>query len=246
MLTGKIQDVDKTLESLKVNRFDARLARTVGEAGKMMLGMIPVNASVGIGDSVTLRQMEIIEELTGRGNEVVNPFTAELTADPSNRRLFLQTCRKTFTTDIFITGSNAVTEDGKIVSIDYAGNRVAGTIYGADKVILAVGRNKIVKDVNGAIHRIKNVIAPAHARQKEIKTPCAATGICSDCDSPSRICSVTIILEKKPAHTDMSIILIDQDLGLGWDPAWDEERISRIRSDYSRNTWAFSIEKRRR
>ena len=132
-----------------------------------------------------------------------------------------------------------MTEDGKIVSIDRVGNRVAATIFGAPKVILIVGRNKIVKDADEAIYRIKNVIAPAHAKRKGRKTPCAVTGKCSDCDSPDRICGVTVILEKKPLSTDLSVILIDEDLGLGWDPAWDERRIDEIRSNYYQNTWVF-------
>jgi hypothetical protein len=236
-------DIEIALKSLKRNHFDARFASTLTEARTMMLNMIPLTASVGIGDSVTLKQTGVIDELVRRGNQVINPFTAELTRDPAKRSIFVQRCRETFGTDVFITGGNAVTEDGKIVSIDYAGNRVAGTIYGAEHVIVTVGRNKIVKDVDGAINRIKQVIAPVHARCKGHKTPCAVTGECTDCDSPSRICNVTIVLEKKPGHTDLSVIIVDEDLGLGWDPAWDEKRISQIESNYNQHTWAFFANK---
>ena len=239
-MSGVSQDIERTLKSLKSNWFDARLAQTAAEARTMMLEMIPVTSSVGVGDSATLRQVDVVDELVRRGNEVVNPFKTELTQDPAKHQLFLQTCRKTFTTDVFVTGCNAVTEDGKILSIDYAGNRVAGTIYGAPKVIITVGRNKIVKDADAALDRIKNVITPVHAERKSRKTPCVTTGKCNDCDSPGRICSVTIIMERKPAHTDVSVILINEDLGLGWDPAWDEERISKIRSNYLDTTWAFA------
>jgi len=244
MIPNISEGMGVTLKSLKANQFDARLAHSADEAKEMMLEMIPITKSVGVGDSATLRQIGILEELVRRGNEVVNPFTQELTQgmekDSAIMTLFLQTARRTFSTDIFVTSSNAVTEDGKIVSIDRAGNRVAGIIYAASKVILPIGRNKIVKDVNEAIYRIKNVIAPAHARRKERKTPCAITGECNDCDSPGRICSITIILEKKPLHTDLSVILINEDLGLGWNPAWDKNRIHEITSNYYRNTWVFS------
>ena len=237
------QDIEATLKSLKANHFDARFAQTAAEAKTMMLEMIPSTATVGVGDSATLRQIGILEELTQQGNEVINPFTKELTKDmaenPALQRLFLQTGRRALGTDVFLTGCNALTKDGKIVSIDRVGNRVAGTIFGGLKVILPIGRNKIVEDVDGAIHRIKNVIAPAHAKRRERKTPCATTGKCNDCDSPDRICGITIILEKKPLYTDFSVILINEDLGLGWDPAWDEKRINQIRSNYYQNTWLF-------
>jgi len=243
MIPDVSQDIEVTLKSLKANHFDARFARTAAEAKKMVLEMIPLTASVGVGDSATVRQIGILEELIRRGTKVINPFMQELTRgmaeNPAMHSLFVQTARRTLGTDVFLTSSNALTEDGKIVSIDRAGNRVAGTIFGAQKVILPIGRNKIVKDVDGAVYRIKNVIAPAHAKRKERKTPCAVTGKCNDCDSPDRICNITIILEKKPLHTDLSIILIDEDLGLGWDLGWDEKRISEISSNYYQNTWVF-------
>jgi len=237
------QAMKLTLKSLKVNHFDAHLAQTSSEAKTMMLEMIPLTSSVGVGDSATLRQIGILEELIRRGTKVVNPFIAELTENPATRRLFIEECRRTFNNNVFITGSNAVTEDGKILSIDYAGNRVAGIIFGAEKVILTIGRNKIVKDMNEAIYRIKNVIAPVHAKWKGRKTPCAVTGKCNDCNSPDRICNVTIILEKKPAHTDLSVILINEDLGLGWDPAWNGKRIREIKSNYRQKSWAFFTHK---
>ncbi len=243
MVSETSQNIQATLKSLSANHFDARLAQTVEEARKIMLQMIPPEASVGIGDSTTLRQIGIMDELVQRGTQIVNPFTRELTRNraenQARHRLFIETCRRSLSTDVFLTSANALTRDGKVVSIDYAGNRAAGTIYGAPRVILPVGRNKIVINPKEAVHRIKNVIAPAHAERKGKKTPCAMTGKCTDCDSPARICNVTIILEKKPAHTDLSVILINEDLGLGWDPAWDENRISKIKSCYYQYSWVF-------
>ncbi|MFC1814362.1 lactate utilization protein [Thermodesulfobacteriota bacterium] len=242
-----LNNIEVTLKSLKANHFGARFAQTASEAKEMILEMIPLTACIGVGDSTTLRQLGIIKELVGRGNKVINPFTRELTQrmkeDPAILKIFRQAQRRTFGADVFLTSANALTEDGKIVSIDRVGNRVAGTIFAAEKVILPIGRNKIVQNVDDALFRIKNVIAPAHARRKERKTPCAVTGKCDDCNSPDRICNVTVILEKKPLHTDLSVILINEDMGLGWNSAWDEKRINKIRSDYYQNTWLFSTQK---
>ena len=243
MLSDMTQEIEGTLKSLKINGFDAQFVQSATKAKELMLKMIPLGASVGIGDSTTLRQIGIVEELIKRGNNVINPFIPTLTRGmaekPARQRLFFQTVRRTFGTDVFLSGSNALTEDGKLVNIDRAGNRVAGIIFGAEKVILPVGRNKIVKDVDQAIKRIKNVIAPAHAKRKKNKTPCAINGKCTDCRSPDRICNVTVILEKKPLNTNVCVILINEDLGLGWDPDWDEKRISSIESSYYQNTWSF-------
>jgi hypothetical protein len=113
-------------------------------------------------------------------------------------------------------------------------------IFGPKKVIIIVGRNKIVKDVEDALYRIKNVIAPHHAKTKEFRTPCSQTGNCNDCSSNRRICNVTTIIEKKPWRTDITIILIDEDLGLSWDEEWQNTRINKIRSNYEKATWVFT------
>ncbi len=232
------QNVTLTLEALKANHFDARLAPTAAGGKQMMLDMIPAEATIGVGDSTTLRQMGVLDELVQRGSKVINPFASGhprgAGEGPGKHIPLPSISRKALGTDVFLAGGNAITEDGKIVCVDRVGNRIAGIIYGSPRVILAIGRNKIVKNVDEAIDRIKNVIAPAHAACKGRKTPCAVTGKCNDCDSPDRICSITVILEKKPLRTDLSIILIDEDLGLGWDPTWDAQRIAQIKANYYR------------
>jgi len=166
------EEIALTLKSLKNNGFDPLLAQTSIEAKEIMLEMIPRNALVGVADSVTLMQIGVLEALAQRGNEVLNPFVPEMTMgmrnDPAKRRKFISMTRKVFGSDVFVTGSNTLTMDGNIVNIDRNGNRVAGIIYGAPKVILAIGRNKIVKDVNAAIDRIKNVFGPGTCETKRI------------------------------------------------------------------------------
>jgi hypothetical protein len=239
MVQNISKDIEITIEALKANHFNVKYANDVAEAKAILLEMILQTSVVGVADSGTLRQIGILEELIRRGNRIINPFTRELTQDKSNRDCFVRMTKEALDRDVFITGCNAVTKDGKVVSIDYSGNRVAGSICGGEEVILTVGRNKIVPTVEEALHRIKNVIAPFHAKWKGRKTPCAVTGKCTDCNSPERICNVTIILEKKPALPKFSIVLINQDLGLGWDPSWDEKRINEIKSNYYQNAWAF-------
>jgi len=100
------------------------------------------------------------------------------------------------------------------------------------KVILLIGKNKIVRDVDEAFDRIKNVIAPYHAKYIGLDTPCAKAGKCCDCDSPQRICNITTVISKKPPAVDFTIVLVDEDLGLGWDPDWPEKRREKIASAY--------------
>jgi len=171
-----------------------------------VLSLIPSDANVGIGGSVTLREINLIDALAARGNTVFQHWQ-----QPEERVSTVM--RKQLTSDIFLASSNAVTEDGKLVNIDKAGNRVAAMIFGPKKVVLVVGMNKIVKDVEEGIQRARNVAAPMNARRRGDKTPCATTGVCTDCDAPDRLCRVITIMEKKPSRSDISVILVGEELG---------------------------------
>ena len=178
--------VIRTLKSLKKRGMKSWLASDVEEARETMLGMVSPDATVGVGDSSTVRQIGIIEALKARGVRVINPF------DPNKENKTLElNFTDTFwpmleatVCDVFLTGANGLTEDGKIVNIDGVGNRVAGTVWGHPVSIIAVGRNKIVKDINAALDRIKNVIAPEHISRKEDSgkgPPCTVSKECHDC-----------------------------------------------------------------
>ena len=105
-------------------------------------------------------------------------------------------------------------EDGRLVNIDGNGNRVAASINGPRRVCYVVGRNKIVAGgVDDAIARIKRCACPPNCRRLGKKTPCAATGVCADCDSPDRICKVTVVFDRKPTGVACEVVLVDEDLG---------------------------------
>jgi len=233
--------LEKTVRSLEANSFEVKVADDAEEATRLVMGMIPKEASVGIGDSATIRQIGLLKALRKTRVRLVDPFSKELSTDPRKRMIIkrVRMLRKALVTDVFITSSNAVTTDGKLVNIDAVGNRVAAMIFGPKKTIVVVGINKIVENVEAAIDRIKGVIAPTHTRSKEISTPCAVTGECSDCHSDARICSVTGIIERRPWRSTVVIVIVKTDLGLSYDPAWDQERKDRILSAYHACTWRF-------
>ena len=234
--------LEQTAASLERNGFAVHCAENKEKAKELVLMLIPCEAMVGTGDSATVRQIGVIPDLEKRGTKVVNAFIPELvTAGADKFSVFEETIRQSHHSDIFLTSTNAVTRDGKLVNIDGVGNRVAGIIFGPKKVILIVGRNKIVADVDKAIYRIKNLVSPIHAATKQKKVPCAITGKCTDCDSPQRICNITVILEKRPQLTNISVILVNEDLGLSWEPNWPEDRTARIRSNYEAVTWTPTV-----
>jgi L-lactate utilization protein LutB len=121
--------------------------------------------------------------------------------------------RQALLVDLFITGANAVTETGKLVNLDMYGNRVAGITFGPKHVVILVGRNKIVGDVEEAMWRVKDYAAPVNALRLEKKTPCVKTSYCEECRSPDRICNTWTITEKSFPKGRVKVILINKEMG---------------------------------
>ncbi len=222
--------IDRALKALKKRGLKSWYAETGEEAQNRILDLIPPDALVGVSDSTTIRQLGIVEAIRSRGNRVINPFDAtQVLGDQDSYFEFLfWPSLAASLCEVFLAGTNAVTEDGRIVNIDGAGNRVSGIIWGHRKSIIVVGRNKITRNLDAALARIKNSIVPEHTRRKGGSPPCTKTGRCHDCSGEQRVCAVTSIVEHKPMTTEINVVIVDEDLGLGWDKSWPEERIRGI------------------
>lgn len=198
----------KIVEKLKAHDFEALYVKTKEEAVKEIWKYIISDMKIGVGGSVTIRELGILDELRARGNVIYDHWIPGLSKEES-----LRFRKSQMTSDLFLSSVNAVTLNGELVNIDGVGNRVNSINFGPGKVILVVGYNKIVEDVQEAIKRIKNVAAPINARRLSIDVPCAKVGKCVDCNSPNRICRVVMIHERRPFLTDMLIILVGEELG---------------------------------
>ena len=118
-------------------------------------------------------------------------------------------------TDVFLLSANAITEEGQILNMDGAGNRVAGSLFGHEKTYFVVGINKLVPDIAAGIERIHRIAAPRNAHRKGKKTPCAKDGTrCYDCAALERICNALTIHYKKMSYRPMELVLIEEELGL--------------------------------
>ena len=214
------EKIDTVIAALKRNRFNPVMCVEKAEnAIPLLLEWIPPDASIEGAGAASVMQIGILDRLRERGNKF-SPLGAELRERGATRK------------DVLLVSSNAVTLDGKLVNVDGMGNRVTGMVYGVGRVILLIGANKIVRDVPEALERVQKVIAPYHSKCLGMKTPCSETETCSDCDSAQRICNITTIITKRPPSVDFSVIISKEDLGLGWDPAWPEDRIEKIKASY--------------
>jgi hypothetical protein len=160
---------------------------------------------------MTLHQTGILDEI--KKNQTISLI--ETFAKDVPREELLERRRKALLVDLFFTGTNAVTEAGQLVNLDMVGNRVGAITYGPRYVVLLIGRNKIVGNLDEAMTRIRSYAAPLNAiRHEGWKTPCRKTSYCMDCNSPDRICNTWVITEKSFPKKRIKIILINQDCGL--------------------------------
>ena len=166
---------------------------------------------VSFGDSMTMRGTGIVEWLRSNGRlTLLDGFDA---SKPYEERLEIR--RRALLSDLFITGVNAVTEQGTLHWLDKVGNRIAPVAFGPRKVVIVAGRNKIVADRAQAEERIRTIAAPQNvARHPGFRTPCARTGVCSDCNSPDRVCNTRMEMMRCWPAGRMLVVLIDQELGL--------------------------------
>ena len=238
--------IEKSLKNLHSRHINGIFAENTEEARQKILRLIPFDAVVGIGDSTGLRQMGLPQALLDRGTQVLDAFVPWMGAmDPKEaREKHSKTVAEATVSDVFLTGTNALTQDGRLVNVDAVGNRVAGMVWGHPLSIVVLGKNKIVKDLDEAFHRIRDIIAPNHARIRSVElnghkmnTPCVKTGKCEDCRSVDRICNITMVIEGKPLRTQLSVVIVNEDLGLSWENTWPRSRINRIIENYKKFVW---------
>jgi L-lactate utilization protein LutB len=199
-------------DALTENNFEVFVAENTDEAKSIVLEkIIPEIApkSVSWGGSLTFVATGLYDVLKNSNDfNILDTYDKTLSPEES-----LERRRQSLLVDLYITGSNAVTETGQLVNLDMFGNRVGALTFGPKNVIIFVGRNKIVPDLDEAMFRIKNYAAPVNTMRLDKKTPCAKTSFCADCKSPDRICNIWTITEKSFPKKRIRIILINKDLG---------------------------------
>lgn len=196
------------MESLKKRGFEPYFCETAGDAVKLVLSLVDTESSVSWGGSLTLEETGIIRAVKEKGCRVIDRAAA---SSPEEKEKLL---RQAFFCDWYLSGINAVSEDGIMVNIDGIGNRVAAIAFGPKHVILVAGMNKVVRDGEAARQRAWKTAAPANAVRLNTNTPCAKTGCCQECLSPDCICGQIVEMRKNRIPGRIRVILINQDLGL--------------------------------
>ena len=206
----RLSEVKKALED---NNFEVFVADNAADASKIVQEEILPNTkakTVSWGGSMTFMATGLYNSIKDNPNlEILDTFNKSLSGEET-----IELRRRSLLVDLFITGANAITEMGQLVNLDMIGNRIGGITFGPKHVIILVGRNKIVSDLEDAMYRIKNYVAPTNAMRLDKKTPCVKTSHCEECKSPDRICNTWTITEKSFPKGRIKVVLINEDLGL--------------------------------
>jgi len=200
--------------ALQSNNFDVYLADDCDAAKKIVLEEIIPQLkakSISWGGSQTFQAATgLYDHLKDQQEfEVLDTFDNKISSEEKMERR-----RQALLVDLFITGTNAITESGQLVNLDMIGNRIGGLTFGPKWVIILVGRNKLVANLDEAMYRVKNYVAPTNSMRLDKKTPCVKTSYCEECKSPDRICNTWTITEKSFPKGRVKVVLVNEDLGL--------------------------------
>jgi len=204
-------------KALLKNNFEVHDAVDASQARTIILEEIIPQASaksVSYGGSLSVEATGVLDVIRSRKDlELHDVFGGDATREEKMER-----CRRALLVDLFLTGTNAITMDGKLVNLDMWGNRVGAIAYGPRHVVVVAGRNKLAANLEEAMSRTRNLAAPLNAIRHDMNhprpTPCTATGECTDCGGEWRICNTWVISEKSFPKHRVKVILVNEDLGL--------------------------------
>ncbi len=202
-----MRNIEQTAENLKKHGFQVQICKDSQAAKQAALALIDAEASIGFGGSVTIRDIGLYETLQEAGHPVYWHWKCEKEEIPAVHTAAQKA-------DVYLCSANAVLETGALLNIDGTGNRVSSLIYGPKRVIVIAGENKICKNYEDGLDRIKREACPQNARRLGLSVPCATTNRCSDCNSPQRMCHITTLLERPTnAVKDVYVLLVEESLG---------------------------------
>lgn len=210
-------EVKTTMENLEKNNIKPFYVETKEEVVPLIRTLVPKGSSVSTGGSVSLNEAGVIDLLKCGDYDFIDRNGLQ---GDDVRQAYI----KAFGCDAYFCSSNAVTMNGELYNVDGNSNRVACIVYGPKQVIMVVGVNKIVPDINSAIKRVKESAAPPNTKRLNCKTPCEATGrcislsnensqMCSGCASPARICCSYVISSWQRHKDRIKVILVNEKLG---------------------------------
>ena len=197
------------IKGLEKRNMEGVFCETKEDALAKTLSYIEEGSSVTWGGSMSISEIGLMDAVKNGNYEIIDRSVAKNYDE--QREIF----SKAVLSDYFLMSSNAITLDGELINIDGTGNRVACLTYGPKNVIMIVGMNKVVNDVEDGIKRVRNFASPPNTLRLGLKTPCSMTGRCGNCYGDTCICSQIVVTRRQSAamRGRIKIILVGESLG---------------------------------
>lgn len=224
MVNNSLKDVirqrmERTAEALRNNCMEAYIVSDEKAAKAKVEELLFENATIGVGGSATLNECGILELIKDKKCRFIDRYESGISGDEVKRRHIAA-----IGADIYLSGTNAITEKGELYNVDGTGNRIAAMAFGPDSVIIVAGYNKIVKDLDDAVKRVKMIAAPANTKRLSCNSYCQVFGECKSlskgeggmtdgCMTDARICCDYLVLARQRKHGRIKVILVEKELG---------------------------------
>lgn len=195
------------IAELKKRNMEGYYFENCEEMVKKILSMLPENASVAWGGSVSFKDSGLLPALQAGNYQLIDRALAK--TDEEKREIY----GRSVMADAFFMSSNAITYDGRLINIDGSGNRLACLMHGPKEVYVIVGMNKFVRTVEAGIERTRNLASPANVQRLGYKTPCHETGLCAECLSPGCICSHLVVTRRSMVPGRVKVFMVAKNLG---------------------------------
>lgn len=202
------EKVKRILTNLEKNNMNGYFVPDTEALKALIQTLVPEKSTIAVGGSQTLTETGMLDWIRANDYHFYDRYAPGLT--PQEIKAIH---RQAFSVDAYFMSTNAITESGELYNVDGSGNRVAALAFGPEKVIVIAGINKIVKDIDDAKTRNREVAAPANSVRLNMGTPCTFTGSCSDCKSAGRICCTYSVVAYQRDKSRVHVILIDGDYG---------------------------------
>ena len=209
--------IETTMKNLEKNNFKPYYCETKEEVADIVKSLIKKGESISNGGSESLKECGVFDIIKNGDYDFIDRTGLE---GEAVREAYI----KAFGCDTYFCSSNAVTERGELYNVDGNSNRVACIVYGPKQVIMVVGKNKIVPDINAAIKRVKEKAAPPNCKRLGIPSACSKLGkcvsltkedpfMCDGCAADTRICCNYVVSAKQRHKDRIKVIIVNEDLG---------------------------------
>ncbi len=205
--TALSRQAEAIIRNLEKRNMEGYYFPTAKDCTQAILQEMPKGSVISWGGSESVKEAGLMEAVHNGDYELIDRTTARTPEE--SRQLYA----RTVLADYYLMSTNAITLDGELINIDGNGNRVACLIQGPSHVILVVGMNKVVTDVESGVARVRNMASPANAIRLNKDLACGATGVCHNCLSPECFCNQIVITRRSMHNGRIKVYLVGEELG---------------------------------